>query len=188
MDLTTWRAARARPHTLPSGLEVVVKPIGLLDLAAQGGIPQPLMAMVQQLIDQSMGAGTVTIKVEEFGRYAETINMVFKACVVSPPVADEPDEEHLGINEVPLMDRIEVFNWAQGGASQLASFPDETGRDAAVGHGGAALRDQAILHPLDSRLVAGLPGGHAGAENGAGGPRPKRGRSRHQRRRDQQPA
>ena len=128
MTLTAWRAQQREGYafTTPSGLHVTLKRVSLLDLVEQGEIPAPLMGMVEKALD----AATHSTTVKEFPQYARVINLVVKAAVADPPVGDEADEEHLGVEELPIKDRLAIYNWANA-AEQLRPFRSELGEPAA---------------------------------------------------------
>jgi len=129
MDLKEWRKKREEGElfTLPSGLDVRVRRVSLLDLAEHGEIPAPLAAMVNAVLDTEVHALTVD-DVPEYGR---TIDLVVKAVMVSPPVADEPDETHVAVSEIPMKDRLALYNWANQ-REALRPFPGKTGQPEAA--------------------------------------------------------
>jgi len=100
--------------------------VGILDLLANGDIPTPLLGQVESLARGQVQAGLDGMK-----SYAEAINCVVKGCVVDPPVADEPDETHLGICEIPFEDRMEIFAWANAGSVPAEPFREEPKGDVA---------------------------------------------------------
>jgi hypothetical protein len=126
--LNEWRARRTKQLDLTCGLTVTVKKVAILDLAAQGAIPTPLVDAVQALLNGEGEAQRVTI--EGFPEYARMVDLVVKAAVVEPPVADEPSATHVGLNELPILDRIDIFNWAQEEGAQLTTFPQHSEPDA----------------------------------------------------------
>lgn len=109
MDLKEWRKQQEQGEEFvtPSGLTVVLRRVSLLDLAEQGDIPAPLVAMTNKVLDTK----THQLGVADIPEYAETINHVVKAAVIHPPVADEGDDTHVGVKELPLKDRLAIFNW-----------------------------------------------------------------------------
>ena len=120
-SLAAWRASdRAGiEKTLPnSGLVVRLRRVSLLDLAEAGGIPAPLAGMV----DDVLAAGTKAVSVEQFGKYADVINLVVRAAIVFPVIEDMPGENCLGVKELPMYDRIAIFEWANEGAQSLKKF------------------------------------------------------------------
>jgi hypothetical protein len=75
------------------------------------------------MVDEMMDTGkTIDVKAADFGQYGQVINLVVKACMVEPKVSDEGDETHLAMNELPMEDRLEVFDWANKGVEQIAPF------------------------------------------------------------------
>ncbi len=126
--LRAWREKRrmGERYELPSGLVVQVRRVSLLDLAERGQIPAPLVGMVNKLLSPTSEALTVKNAPE----FAEAINLVVKASVVDPPVADVPDDEHLGVTELPIGDRLALFNWANSSAERLRPFRGGTGEPA----------------------------------------------------------
>ena len=124
MDLQTWRESRKPQElTLPSGLTVRVKKVSVMDLAALGQIPAPLLAALgdnSKKDTESVGGGQ---------KEDEAMWVVVKAAVIEPLIADEPDETHLGPDELPPGDRVVIFNWANAGAAPLEPFRQERKRD-----------------------------------------------------------
>ena len=148
-NLAAWRAGRISERTLPSGLDVKVKKVTLLDLAAQGSIPTPLLGAVQTLIDQASNTGSLEVTLAGFEQHASVINLVFKASMVEPAVADEPSETHIGVNEAPITDRLDVFNWAQEETAQLATFPQQAQRTQRTPRGRKSVSNAAIIDLRD---------------------------------------
>lgn len=126
MKLQDWRNKRnaVEELTLQSGLVVTCRRVALLDLAANGQIPTPLLGMVEQFANSS--TGTVKINVHELPQITELVNLVVQTVVVAPAIAAEPSETHLGINELSFAERMVIFGWANGPATQLAPFPGES--------------------------------------------------------------
>lgn len=131
--LAAWRAQRLAEETLPSGLPVALRRnVRLIDLAVRGDIPAPLVPQVEQLINQAQ-RGPSPIEVKDLARHAAVIDLVVRAVLHSPPVADEPDDTHIGIAELSFDDRLWIFNWAHGEASGVATFPGAARERAARG-------------------------------------------------------
>ena len=128
MDLKAWRKQRedGEVFTTPSGLEVKLRRVSLLDLAEGGEIPTPLVGMVNKALDTRAHALTVG----EVPEFAGTINHLVKAALVEPQVADEPSATHLGVDELPMKDRLAIYNWCQAG-EPLRPFRREDGEPAA---------------------------------------------------------
>lgn len=113
MNLAEWRARQQQGEafTLPSGLQVSLKKVALMDLAQAGQIPTTLRAPVAEILkrkpDQAVDLGDV----EKFG---QVLDLVCKACIVAP--AD------LDVAELPSHDRQAIFNWANQAAGRLEPF------------------------------------------------------------------
>lgn len=123
MKLAEWRAKRdhGEEFETPSGLIVSLRRVSLFDLAERGAIPAPLAGLVQGTLD---GKGA-RLDLAQFPEYAELINLVVAATVVDPPIALEGDDEHLAVAELPMADRLAIFNWANGVAVALQPFRRE---------------------------------------------------------------
>ncbi len=121
MKLDQWRK-RGKNATLPSGLKVRYVEVSLLDLAIDGDIPAPLVG----LVDQMISGEEVEVEIDDFARLAPMINGLIKRAVVDPPVADEPDDAHLGVEELPATDRLYLFRLLNEGAQALESFRAES--------------------------------------------------------------
>lgn len=117
--LADWRASRTAEVLLACGLRVTLKKVKLLDLAAQGRVPLPLHARVEALIDQS---GPIRLSVAEFPDNAGVINLAVMAAVTWPPIADVPGDGVVGIEEIPVEDRLVIWNWAQQEVAPVATF------------------------------------------------------------------
>ncbi len=120
MDLKAWREKRkGERKTLPSGLDVTLRRVDLLDLAVQGGIPAPLMKAADKML-----IGT-NVAVQDFEAAEPVINLVVKACVVEPAIGDEDGGDQIGVRELPVQDRLAIYNWANSGVAQLKDFRSE---------------------------------------------------------------
>jgi len=134
--LEEYRRSLVSEHTLPgSSLTVKLKQVGLEDLLFQGEIPDTLSGLVQQAID---GKGkNMSLSGADLPMVLDMMNLVVKAALVWPPVADKGDEDHLGLDELPFVDKEYIFDFCNGGANELRPFrtePDgEPGPAAPVG-------------------------------------------------------
>lgn len=147
MNLADWRASRTHTMELPSGLEVKVKQVGLEDLLIGGHIPAPLLSQVQQLTDSSVEFNMDAEGLAQLQSYAGAIDAVARACLVDPPVADEADDTHLAITELPFSDRLAVFKWANEGAAALAPFREEPIDHVDSAQPGDDVREPALADP-----------------------------------------
>jgi hypothetical protein len=122
--LRDWRAKRmlGTPLELDSGLTVIVKRAELLDLAANGEIPAPLLGTVERLANE----GAAKVEMADLPEFAALVNLVVRATVVEPPIADEPDDEHLGIKELSFSEKMVIFNHAQQAIAGMKPFRGES--------------------------------------------------------------
>lgn len=111
MNLAEWRALQSEGDdaTLPSGLTVKLRRVGVMDLAERGQIPQTLAPQLEAYM-----SGGKKVTLAQFNEQAEVINLVCQACIVAP--AD------LGVEELPFADRLAIFQWANEVNQPLTSF------------------------------------------------------------------
>lgn len=138
--LAAFRASLLHETVLPvSKLEVTLKKVSLTDLLMSGNIPDTLSGLVQQLLKgggKAVDTGKIFSSLDDMNSVLGMFNLITKLCVISPPVADEPDDDHLGIGELPFEDKQFIFEWANGGANALISFRQESGADDQSAHPG----------------------------------------------------
>jgi hypothetical protein len=117
MNLDEWKKRQqGEAFTLPSGLDVRLKGVDLLDLAALGKIPAPLAAAANRLVNNGM----VRLDVEKFGEFVEVVDLVVAACLQEPA--------GLVAADLPIKDRLAIYNWACGGAAILQPFRGAPGK------------------------------------------------------------
>lgn len=123
MDLQAWRERQASGEMfeLPSGLVVRLRRVGMLDLAQQGRIPAPLVSMVEGLLQR----GT-SLSLSNLGEYSGVVDLVVAAAIVDPPMAEQADDTHLAVGELPMADRLAAFNWCNAPALRLRPFRPES--------------------------------------------------------------
>lgn len=115
MNLPEWREQKkmGEAATLPSGLEIRIKRVAMLDLAEQGKIPVTLQPKLNEL----MAGGKVTVTLEQFAEFAGIINLVCRACIVEPVELD--------VTELDYNDRLSIFQWANEVTAGLKTFRGE---------------------------------------------------------------
>ena len=113
MNLAEWRARQQQGEafTLPSGLEVRLKKVALIDLAQAGQIPTTLRAPVAEMLKRKPDQSVDLADVEKFG---QVLDMVCQACIVEPAELD--------VAELGSFDKQAVFNWANQVAGRLEPF------------------------------------------------------------------
>lgn len=131
-DLRAWRLSREAELELPSGLTVRVRRVSLQDLAAGGMIPAPLVDVVQRLIDDTRSGQMIQPNVKQLAELGPILNVVARAAVIEPALADTPDDEHLGLSELTIEDKADIFRWANSPARALEPFRGEPGGSVAA--------------------------------------------------------
>ena len=121
MNLEQWRARQqeGEAFTLPSGLDVRLKKVALLDLAHGGQIPTDLRAPVAEMLKRKPDAAVELADLEKFGG---VLDLVAGACIVGP--------DGLKAAELPSADKQVIFNWANQAAARLEPF--RSGQGAGV--------------------------------------------------------
>jgi len=114
-----WK--RTEEMTLPSGNVVRVKRVSLMDLIVQGGIPDTLSPLATEVATKTQ----MKLEPGDLQQYEAVVNLVVKAAVVEPQVADQAGPETLGVREIDWLDRLEIFKWANGVATTLRPFRGE---------------------------------------------------------------
>jgi hypothetical protein len=127
--IAAWRASRQSTLALSCGLSVRVQPVDLAAMAASGAIPAPLVEMIGAEEDPGspkqagfLGTG---IAADVLPEVTKMVNAVVMAAVVAPPVAEVADDDHVGIEELPLTDRFAIFGQVSGVTAQLVPFRGE---------------------------------------------------------------
>lgn len=133
MNLDEWRKSRAEgePFTLPSGLEVKLRRVQTLDLAKHGEIPTPLFGLVNDMFAE----GEQILTLEQYGKNKPVVELVVRACVVSPAGLD--------IGELTAADVMAVWNWANDILVEVRPFRQEPVEPVANGRARAKVRDKA---------------------------------------------
>lgn len=140
-QLKEWRKRRSAELDLPSGLAVTLRHVSLIDLAGAGKVPETLSTLVDQAREGS-------VSLAEFNQLAELINLVARNAIIDPPLladGQEPDDDHLSLDELDWDDRIAIFNECNKGAIQLEPFRSQSAADVVVAQPGDGLRSEAVL-------------------------------------------
>lgn len=113
MNLAEWRARQQQGEafTLPSGLDVQLKKVSLMDLAQAGQIPTTLRAPVAEMLKRKPDQPVDLADVEKFG---QVLDVVVRACLVEPAELD--------LAELSGNDKQAIFNWANQVAGKLEPF------------------------------------------------------------------
>jgi len=146
MNLSEWREKqKGEQHELPSGLVVRLRRVQLLDLVSQGQVPAPLFAAANEILNQP----ETTLTVEIYEKFSAVIKLIARACIVEPPITDEPGEASLGIDELPAADLMAIYNWANQVLVAVRPFRPERSGDEGARRAGKGLRKPAKPDPGD---------------------------------------
>jgi len=120
MNLQEWRARQTEGEawTLPSGLDVRLKKVALLDLVHGGQIPDTLKAPVAEMVKRRADAA---VELADLVKFGAVLDLVAGACIVQP--------EGLTAAELPTADKQAIFNWANSAAAALSPFRHKQGAD-----------------------------------------------------------
>jgi len=139
--LAEWRSNNYQEVELPlSGRILQVRDIGVIDLVVEGKIPNTMMDLVQQLSDGKMNE-TQMMK-EHSAEFGALIDIVFVHAVVYPPVAAEPDDDHISPKEFVYGDKLALFTWVNREAQIVRPFRQGNGKSVAVALDEQNLRDE----------------------------------------------
>lgn len=119
--LAEWRENNFHEVQLPlSGRVLQVRDVGLIDLVIEGKVPNTMLDMVEQVND-----GRITqaqLLMEHSREFGELVNMIFMLAVISPPVAEEPDADHVSPKDFVYGDKVALFNWVNREAVIVRPF------------------------------------------------------------------
>jgi hypothetical protein len=128
MNVEEWRKKRAEGElfTTPSGLEIRLRKLALLDLVTQGAIPVTLYTQVNEYVRDG------TFDAKRFDEFEPLVNRVCAACAVSPRIVLDNEDaitaestDVLLAKELPVEDRLEIFAWANQESGHLQKFRAE---------------------------------------------------------------
>lgn len=108
---------------LPSGNVIRLKRVSLVDLIVQGAIPDTLSARAVEMASQTQQK---RLSADELRSYEGVVNLVVKAAAVEPRVSDRPGEDTIAVTDLDFVDRVQIFNWANGALNSLRPFRDDT--------------------------------------------------------------
>jgi len=125
--LQSWRERLAlRPVTLENGEVVLIQPVTLEVLVANGTIPLPIFHESQEAARQRAKKKSGGID-EDFLKMLPGINAVVMAAAAVPRVAEVEalDEGVISLDRISLIDRLLIYEEASGAARALRSFRGE---------------------------------------------------------------
>jgi hypothetical protein len=120
INLAAWRESLYFNEVLPSGLAVKMKRVSLLDLAAVGGVPEPLLALATGKKAEMEFTG------EALQEVLKAFDTTAMACLVEPPAKEgESSDTHVGLSDLHYEDKEFIFERANEGVMKIAPFRKE---------------------------------------------------------------
>jgi hypothetical protein len=121
-NVKEWK--KTEEMILPSGNVVELRRVSLMDLIAQSSIPDTLSALAVEVTTAKAGP---KLDANQLRQYEQVVNAVVKAAVVSPAITEQGGADSLAVREVDWVDRIQIFQWANGAATALRPFRGQPG-------------------------------------------------------------
>lgn len=125
--LQAWRTRlELRPVTLGNGEVILIQPVTLEVLVANGTIPLPIFLDSQEAAKQRQRKKSAGID-EDFLKMLPGVNAVVMAAAAVPRVAEVEalDEGVISLDRLSLVDRLLIYEEASGAARALRSFRGE---------------------------------------------------------------
>ena len=117
LNLADWLETRTLETVTPSGLAIKMRRVGLLDLLTQGGVPEPLLALL------SSGTDNITVDPEQLPEVMGAFDAMAKACLIEPEIIDGRSRDgKLGLEDLPYEDKEFIFGLANEEAEALEPF------------------------------------------------------------------
>jgi hypothetical protein len=138
--LAQFRANQLHELTLPSGLSVWVKDLTMMDLMLTGKLPPGIL----DFADDAQKSGQAEIDLKKVAgkgvEFKSLLDMVVLTSVVEPPIAEQADDDHLGLDELNGDDKMAIFNWINREVSELKPFREGEAELLAVVQPGNGVR------------------------------------------------
>ncbi len=138
MKLDEWKKSRVELITLPSGLDVKVRKVNMIDISMNGELPNPLLEIALKAKE-----GQELTMLQIYAKFGPLINHFCSLAIVDPPVAEKSDNQHLAVTDLSADDRLEIFNRQNGEALRLIPFLPKRNKPGAPAPGGKRLRHKA---------------------------------------------
>jgi hypothetical protein len=93
----------------------------------QGKVPNTLMSVFVNAAEKTeaeaekIAGEAISNNAEEFGKM---LNAVVQAAFVEPKIGDVADDEHITLEEIPMGDKLFVFNALNQEVAKVRSFRD----------------------------------------------------------------
>lgn len=120
--LEAWRAKVApREIALSNGLTMLVRAVRLEDLLTAGTIPLTLISRAERIKKQKDG----TYKEDDAAALSKAVNAVVLAVAVDPKVTPDGAGDSIAVDDIPFLDRLDIFQEVNRPAAAVQSFPGE---------------------------------------------------------------
>lgn len=146
---TQWRKAREQGEVveLPSGKVARLRPLSLLGLIAQGRIPDPLSALVTEMI---AGETKVVANFEMFESFGDLLKLACVVAFVEPKIVDNPEaDDEISIQDVDFDDQLFVFNRVQTEVNLTKPFRGKPSGDVEAVASSDSVPDAAVETDTD---------------------------------------
>lgn len=126
---TEWRRAREQGEIvkLPSDKVVRLRPLSLLGLIKRGRIPDPLAALINEMIG---GEKKVAADLNTFQSFGDLLDLVCVIAFVEPKIVENPEaDDEISVEDVHFDDQLFVFNRVQSEVNLTVPFRPESDGD-----------------------------------------------------------
>ena len=142
LNIAKWREGQRHEITLPSGLEVILRDVSMTDLLFTGKLPDSMMDIAQEAAE----SGKQDIDLKTLAKGGQDlkllINELVLLCLVEPQIAEMPDEDHIGLDELNGDDKMFIFNWVNREVEQVRSFREGEDQPVAALQRGNGIRKE----------------------------------------------
>ncbi len=125
---SVWRKPREAGETvrLPSGNIATLRPVALDQLMLSGKIPDLLTPIAAKSLWTETDTADIADQVETAKGFAELVNLVVPAAMLSPRIVAEPAaDDEISLADIDFSDKLAIFQLATGGSQVLKSFREQ---------------------------------------------------------------
>jgi hypothetical protein len=130
--LAQWRENQKHEATLPSGLVIMLRDVTMTDLLFTGKLPQSMLTIAQAAATDESSKIDLKDLASNGHDLKLLVNELVLLCVVEPKIAETPDEDHIGIDELNGDDKMFIFNWVNREVEQIRPFREGENQPVAV--------------------------------------------------------
>lgn len=133
-----WRRARQEGEVirLPSGNYARIRPVALDRLILSGQLPNLLIPYAARMLWEPITTREIAEETEQAKGYAELVNIIVPAALLSPRVVDNPQgEDEIGLDDLDFDDKAMIFQLSTASAEALRSFRRQQERSMAAASG-----------------------------------------------------